>query len=284
MNAASLRVDQPRTYRVDLAGHLDDHWSDWLGGLSLVRNEGGTTTMRVELADQAQLHGLLLSIRDIGATLLSLQQTGPEPSAPVAPVLAQALHTPRLTLRPATTDDAEAIWSYRRLDGVNEWLPGVPATAEEYRVLFAEPHRLSVTVVGEVGDGDHGGHGFGAVGVVGDFTLRRDDACAQAEVADLARGTEVELGWVLDPVHSGVGYATEAVLELLRYCFEDLGVRRVVAHCFLADDSSWRLMERVGMRRETHAVEESLHRSGQWLDIVAYAVLAAEWHARHPGS
>jgi RimJ/RimL family protein N-acetyltransferase len=37
-------------------------------------------------------------------------------------------------------------------------------------------------------------------------------------------------------------------------------------------------MERVGMRRETHAVDESLHRSGQWLDTVGYAVLHDEWH------
>jgi RimJ/RimL family protein N-acetyltransferase len=35
-------------------------------------------------------------------------------------------------------------------------------------------------------------------------------------------------------------------------------------------------MDRVGMRREGHAVAESLHRSGQWLDTVTYAVLAEE--------
>jgi RimJ/RimL family protein N-acetyltransferase len=54
-------------------------------------------------------------------------------------------------------------------------------------------------------------------------------------------------------------------------------VRRVTASCFLANDASWRLMERVGMRRELHSVAESLHRSGQWLDTVGYAVLADEW-------
>jgi RimJ/RimL family protein N-acetyltransferase len=36
-------------------------------------------------------------------------------------------------------------------------------------------------------------------------------------------------------------------------------------------------MERLGMRREAHAVEESLHRSGHWLDTVTYAILATEW-------
>jgi Acetyltransferase (GNAT) domain len=107
--------------------------------------------------------------------------------------------------------------------------------------------------------------------------FRRDDAWAQLDVADQAHNTQAELGWVLDPAHTGHGYATEAVRELLRYCFQDLGVRRVTADCFLHNDTSWRLMERVGMRREHHAVRESLHRSGRWLDTVGYAVLKEEW-------
>ena len=112
--------------------------------------------------------------------------------------------------------------------------------------------------------------------------LRREDAWAQPEVADRARGAQAELGWVLDPAHTGHGYATEAVRELLRHAVEDLGVHRVTANCFLDNDASWRLMERVGLRRETHAVRESLHRSGRWLDVVGYALLADEWPATGP--
>jgi len=36
-------------------------------------------------------------------------------------------------------------------------------------------------------------------------------------------------------------------------------------------------MERLGMRREVHAVKESLHRSGEWMDGMSYALLAEEW-------
>jgi hypothetical protein len=31
------------------------------------------------------------------------------------------------------------------------------------------------------------------------------------------------------------------------------------------------------MRRETHTVSESLHRSGEWMDGLGYALLADEW-------
>ncbi|MCB0896367.1 MAG: GNAT family N-acetyltransferase [Nocardioides sp.] len=191
-------------------------------------------------------------------------------TAPPAPVLDRVLRTERLVLRPATVDDTDATWTFRQLDEVNDWLTGCPGDPAGYRDLFAEPDRLATTVVIELG------HGSDRT-VIGDFMLRREDAWAQLDVADAARGAQAELGWVLDPAHSGHGYATEAVRELLRYCFEDLGVRRVVANCFLENDASWRLMERVGMRRELHAVRDSLHRSGRWLDIVGYALLADEW-------
>ena len=89
---------------------------------------------------------------------------------------------------------------------------------------------------------------------------------------------------VLDPAYTGHGYDTEAVRELLRLCFDELDLRRVVAKCFADNEASWRLMERLGMRRELHAVRESLHRSGEWLDVYGYALLACERHAQEGGT
>lgn len=261
-------------YEVRVAGHLDDHWATWLDDLTLVRDDDGTTVLTWPLADQSQLHGLLARVRDLGAPLLSLRALdSPAPAAEfpahAAAALKHPLCTERLTLRPATEDDADATWKYRRLDSVGEWLTEAPADPQTYRSTFAEPERLAATVIVELD-----GH------VIGDFMLRVEDAWAQAEVTDDAKGAVAELGWVLDPAHTGHGYATEAVRALLGYCFTSLGVRRVVASCFLANDTSWQLMERVGMRREGHAIAESLHRSGHWLDTVTYAVLADEWSGR----
>ena len=55
-----------------------------------------------------------------------------------------------------------------------------------------------------------------------------------------------------------------------------------VALCFADNEPSWRLMERVGMRREQHTKQDSLHRDGQWLDGMMYALLADEWRATQP--
>jgi len=263
-------------YRVTVKEHLDDHWSSWLGD-TVVRNADATTTLTV--ADQAQLHGVLAGIRDLGVTLLSVLSVDPALQPPLgpSPTLGRPLHTPRLTLRPATVADAEATWAYRRLHSINQWLTGVPAGLPEYRAMFVEPSRLAATVIVQTAR-DPGPH------LIGDFMLRVEDAWSQTEVTDHATAPQAELGWVLAPGHTGHGYATEAVIELLRYCFDELDLHRVIANCFLDNDTSWRLMERVGMRRETHAVRESLHRSGRWLDTVGYAVLHDEWNHRNtPG-
>jgi RimJ/RimL family protein N-acetyltransferase len=181
------------------------------------------------------------------------------------------VRTERLSLRRVTTDDLEPTWRFRRLEEVSRWITRAPRTLEEYRPQFEDPASMAKTIVVEL-DGE----------VIGDLMLAVEDAWAQAEVADRARGVQAELGWSVDPAHAGRGYATEAVRELIRLCFDELGLRRVIAQCFAANEPSWRLMERVGMRREQHTVRDSLHRSGEWLDGMMYALLAEEW--REPGT
>lgn len=178
------------------------------------------------------------------------------------------VRTERLTIRPATADDAEATWRIRSIPEVSHWLTRAADDRERYTRNFADPERLSKTLVIER-DGV----------VVGDLMLLLEDAWSQAEVADRARGVQAELGWVIDPAHAGQGYATEAAGALLRICFDGLGLRRVIAQCFAENAASWRIMEKLGMRRETYTVKESLHRSGEWLDGMAYAILAEEWRA-----
>jgi len=45
------------TYEFRVEGHLDDHWSAWLGELTITRHHDGTSTLTGPVADQAQLHG-----------------------------------------------------------------------------------------------------------------------------------------------------------------------------------------------------------------------------------
>jgi RimJ/RimL family protein N-acetyltransferase len=178
--------------------------------------------------------------------------------------------TERLTLRPAEQRDALPTYAFRTRPDVALWLTNHPQDPDEWEAGFGD--RTGNTLVVEK-DGT----------VIGDLYLNIQDPWAQAEVREQAAGTLVEIGYVFDPAYAGQGYATEAVGEELRICFEDLGIRRVIAQCFADNEASWRLMERVGMRREQHTKQDSLHRNGEWLDGMMYALLAEEWRAAQPG-
>ena len=63
----------PSGYQLRVTEHLDQHWSSWFGGLTLTHEDDGSTCLTGAIADQAQLHGLLTKIRDLGVTLISVE-------------------------------------------------------------------------------------------------------------------------------------------------------------------------------------------------------------------
>ena len=63
-------------YEFRLKGHLDDRWSEWFGGLAVQRQEDGTTVLVGPVVDQAALHGVIIRIRDLGLSLLSVCLVG----------------------------------------------------------------------------------------------------------------------------------------------------------------------------------------------------------------
>jgi hypothetical protein len=88
------------TYEIRVAGHLDDHWSATLGDLTLVRLDDGTTSLAGSLVDQAQLHGVLARLRDLGVPLLTLRTldyagtSGTTQPEAVPPTLAHMVGSP----------------------------------------------------------------------------------------------------------------------------------------------------------------------------------------------
>ncbi|HCS61520.1 MAG TPA: N-acetyltransferase [Microbacterium sp.] len=182
------------------------------------------------------------------------------------------IRTSRLGIRRCTPEDLDALWEFRRIPEVNHWLGVAPATLEEFRERYLDPDRLPATFVIELLPTSDTNRT-----VIGDLMVRIQDAWAQLEVADDAKGVQAELGWALDPAFVGHGYATEAVRAAIDVCFGPLALYRVHAGCFAANEPSWRLMERIGMRREEFSRKTALHRSGEWMDGMNYGLLAEEW-------
>jgi hypothetical protein len=73
---------EPACYELRVDGHLDDRWSAWFGGLRLTHDSDGTTSLTGPVADQAELHGLLAKVRDLGVTLISVAAVVPDDAQP----------------------------------------------------------------------------------------------------------------------------------------------------------------------------------------------------------
>jgi hypothetical protein len=77
-NGHSEDQQEPRRYEIRLKGHLDDRWAAWFDGLTITRQDDGTTLLTGPVADQAALHGLLSKVRDLGLPLIAVIQVDPK--------------------------------------------------------------------------------------------------------------------------------------------------------------------------------------------------------------
>jgi RimJ/RimL family protein N-acetyltransferase len=90
---------------------------------------------------------------------------------------------------------------------------------------------------------------------------------------------QADIGYSLLPAHQGHGYATEAATAMVDLAFSGLDAHRVVGRLDARNTASARVLERLGMRREAHLIENEWVK-GEWTDEFSYAVLADEWASR----
>jgi RimJ/RimL family protein N-acetyltransferase len=90
------------------------------------------------------------------------------------------------------------------------------------------------------------------------------------------QGLSADLGYTLHRDHWRQGVGSEAARAMLAVAFGTLGLHRVWATCDIRNAGSWRIMEKLGMRREACFRQDRLIR-GDWQDSYLYAILADEF-------
>jgi RimJ/RimL family protein N-acetyltransferase len=189
---------------------------------------------------------------------------------------AQPIETERLLLRPFREADLDALHAMFSRDDVVRYLYEAPRSRDETRALLER--RMQSVAIG--GDGDTASFAIELTGraptVVGDCMLH---------LISESHG-QGEIGFVVHPDHHGRGYATEAGRAMLRVAFERLRLHRVVGRLEARNAASARVLDKLGMRREAHFVENEWVKD-EWQSEFVYAVLDREWRAstdpRHPG-
>jgi RimJ/RimL family protein N-acetyltransferase len=181
------------------------------------------------------------------------------------------LTTERLVLRPFTRGDVEAVFAYRRRDDVARYLFDGPLSRDECELAVQQ----RIGQIGLVAEGDK---------IILAVEARQTGVLV-GEVSLIRRSVEArqgEVGWIIDPNFQRKGYGLEAAATMLALGFETCDMHRIWARCSARNVPSWRLMERLGMRREAHFREHALSK-GAWDEEFVYAILRWEWRASAAG-
>jgi ribosomal-protein-alanine N-acetyltransferase len=167
------------------------------------------------------------------------------------------LQTPRLVLRPIRLADWPAIHRYMSDPIVTRWLPEGRLDEAQAQAFARKNAGRSATAVAVV-EGESGQ-------LVGHMVFHPWYGHATHEI-----------GWAIASDQQRRGYATEAARALIDFAFGTLGCHRLVATCQPENVASWRVMEKLGMRREAHFRRGLYQKSGEWWDEYFYALLADE--------
>ena len=84
-----------------------------------------------------------------------------------------------------------------------------------------------------------------------------------------------EIGWVFNPKYFNKGYASEAAQATLKYGFKEMKLHRIIATCQPENTPSYRVMEKIGMRREGY-FKKCIPHGNEWWDEYYYAILEEE--------
>lgn len=175
------------------------------------------------------------------------------------------IETERLLLRDFRDDDLDAIHAYAIDPEVIRYMTWGPNTPEVTReVLDRNLERQKTWPRDELSLAVEVKATGAMIGVIALHDANTDNSA---------------FGYCYSRDHWGKGYGTEAARALAEVAFTHLGHHRIWATCDARNHGSYGVMEKVGMRREGHLIQDARAHDG-WRDSYVYALLAEEWRAR----
>jgi RimJ/RimL family protein N-acetyltransferase len=179
------------------------------------------------------------------------------------------LLTERLILRQATLLDAPDMFSYRSNPAIHQFLSSVVGSVADMQQFIAN----SAKELNEPGT-------WFQVAIVQQETNKVIGDIGLHFIAGEPH-QQVEIGYTLSPDFHNQGIANEAVQEIISFLFNNLQKHRIIASVDPLNSPSFRMLEKLGFRKEAH-FKKSLFFKGEWVDDLVYGLLAEEWknHAR----
>lgn len=179
----------------------------------------------------------------------------------------QPLKTQRLLLRRYTMDDADAMFAnWCSDDEVTKYLTW--PTHPDVEVTRAV---LSTWVEGYADDG------YFHWGIEKDGVLMGDIAA----VAASTKNEYAEIGYCMGRAWWGQGIMTEALAEVMRFFFEEVGLHRIMLRHDTENPASGKVMLKNGLLPEGALRGHFKRNDGTYADLELYGILRDEWEENH---
>jgi [ribosomal protein S5]-alanine N-acetyltransferase len=179
----------------------------------------------------------------------------------------------RVVLRPLTAVDF-AQWSEvraRNADWLTKWEPSRPPGSAD---IFTDRHAFASRCSARERE-RHLGSGYG-FGVFVDGALG-----GEMNLSSVQRGPfqNCYVGYWIDEKLAGHSYTPEALVVVLRFGFEELGLHRMQISIIPRNAASRRVVEKLEIRSEGIAARY-LEINGAWEDHMRFAMTAEDWLER----
>ena len=173
------------------------------------------------------------------------------------------IETKRLVLRELKASDAKDMFEYAQLPEIG------PMAGWEPHPTIA--HTKSVIQM------YHEKKRFGQLGVFAVILKENRNMIGTVELHSYIKGFKAELGYTLNPLYRGYGYATEASIAMLHYGFIDLGLRRIEAATYVTNEKSIHVLDRLKFRLEGMKKDGYYLYDGTLHDIYIYGMTKDEY-------
>ncbi len=170
------------------------------------------------------------------------------------------IDTPRLIIRRFTPDDWRDLYEYLSLEQIYTFEPGEPINEKEAKDIANERANTNNFYAVVLKD---------TMKMIGHLYFQQINP---------ERFLTWEIGYIFNPAYYNNEYCTEASQYLIDYAFKELKAHRIIGFCNEKNIPSWRVLEKIGLRREGHFIKKAYFRKDEqgkplWFNTYQYAIL-----------
>jgi len=168
------------------------------------------------------------------------------------------IETKRLLIRNFIEDDYNDLYEYLSDKETYRFEPGEPITLETAKDLCKERSKTGNFLAVQLGNK-----------VIGHIHFDQTEP---------KKSLTWEVGFIFNRKYHGKGYATESLRAIIEHGFRNMNIHKIIAHCNPKNVASWKLLERVKMKREGKLRKNIFFNKDKegnpiWLDTYEYGLL-----------